>query len=137
MTFTIKHKRADRPMVAEYLCPEHGKFALEVDRDGSGDPPGTRPCPRQGMELANPADDDAHFEAHARCGIDAHYCVSAPRVGVRRVEAVRGGWQKPERKTWLDTRNLGEGQELDDFRADREKIRDEERRASLKELIND
>lgn len=108
----------DRPTVAEYDCPAHGRFSLEVARDESGDAPSSVACPRD------------------LCGCDSTWCVSAPRVAVRRVEVERGGWQKPERKTWLDTRNLGEGQDIDDFRADRERIRDDERRRGLKELLD-
>lgn len=137
MTFVIKHKRSDRPVVAEYRCPTHGLFSLEVARDGQGNPPAEMPCPRQGMEFANPAD-AAHFDAHAKCGIASPFCISAPGyTGVRRVEAVKGGWEKPARKTFLDTRDLGEGQDIDDWRAHREAIRDEERRKKLKELIDD
>lgn len=117
MTWQIKIRGvADRPIAAEYQCPAHGRFGLTVDREANGDAPSSALCPS--------------------CGQPSPYVISAPRVGVRRVEVERGGWQKPERKTWLDTRNLGEGQDIDDFRADRERIRDDERRRSLKELLD-
>lgn len=132
MTFTIKHTRSDRPMVAEYRCPVHGLFSLEVTRDENGDPPSTRPCSAPKDRCLR----DGCAAPYA-CGLPSPYCVSAPRVGVRRVEAVKGKWEKPERKTFLDTRNLGEGQELDDFRADRERIWDEKRKQDLKELLRD
>lgn len=142
MTFTIKIRGSiDRPIAAEYMCPVHGRFTLTVDRDANGDPPSEIACGKRITER------DAYLppvpEMSVRwgrpgqlCGLTSPFVISAPRVGVRRVEAVRGGWQKPERKTWLDTRNLGEGQDPDDFRKDREAIRDQQRRDSLKELID-
>jgi len=131
MTFTIKIRGStDRPIAAEYLCPVHGRFTLTVDRDANGDPPGEMPCPKPSGNAWSPPG------AAPGCAFWSPFVISAPRVGVRRVEAVKGGWQKPERKTWLDTRNLGEGQDPDDFRKDREAIRDQQRRDSLKELID-
>lgn len=144
MTFTIKHTRSDRPVVAEYRCPKHGLFSLEVARDENGDPPVEMPCPAREGQLV-PASQFLSLSVAERvraslgnaCGVTAPYTVSAPRVGVRRVEAVKGKWEKPEKRTFLDTRNLGEGQDLDDFRADRERIWDEKRKQDLKELLRD
>lgn len=107
---------ADRPIVAEYICPTHGRYSVSVDRDENGDAPAAHIC---------------------ACGEAAEFAISAPAGRVKRFEAVRGKWEKPERKTFLDTRNLGEGQDVDDWRKDREAIRDEQRRQSLKELMND
>lgn len=49
MTWTLKHKRSDRPMIAEYLCPVHGRFALTVERNENGDPPDEARCPAPGQ----------------------------------------------------------------------------------------
>jgi hypothetical protein len=54
---------------------------------------------------------------------------------VRRVEVVRGNYEKPERKTYLDTRKLGEGQDPAEFQAERKKIWNEERHRKVKELL--
>jgi hypothetical protein len=54
---------------------------------------------------------------------------------VKRVEVQRGKWQKPERKTFYDTRNLGEGQDPAEWRAERRKIRDEQRQREIKEQL--
>lgn len=136
MTFTIKHTRSDRPMVAEYTCPAHGRFALEVSRDENGDPPAEMPCRVRGMELANPRD-EAHFEVNAYCGLASPHAISAPRsCRVRKVEVVRGSYQKPELPTWTDTTNLGEGQELEDWQADRDKVWEAERHKEIKELMS-
>lgn len=122
MTFTIKIRGvADRPIAAEYMCPIHGRFAVTIARDANGDAPGEVIC-------------GAHTGIF--CGLMSPYVISAPRVGVRRVEAVKGGWERPARKTFLDTRDLGEGQDIDEWRERRAAIRDEERRKSLKELID-
>ena len=54
---------------------------------------------------------------------------------MRRVEVVRGKYEKPERPTYLDTRKLGEGQDIEEFRAERARIWDEKRRADVKDLL--
>lgn len=131
MTFTIKHKRADRPMVAEYHCPTHGRFAVEVARDANGDPPAEQPC-RVEVE---------HYDGVTRslvayCGLASPHVISAPRgTRVRKVEVVRGSYQKPELPTWTDTTNLGEGQDLDDWVADRDKVWEAERQKEIKEML--
>ena len=39
MTFTIKHTRSPGARIAaEYLCPVHGRFAVDVPRDENGEP---------------------------------------------------------------------------------------------------
>jgi hypothetical protein len=130
MTFTIKIRgSSDRPIAAEYMCPEHGRFTLTVDRDANGDAPAEMLCPKPASNAWSPPG------AGPGCFMSP-FVISAPRVGVRRVEAVKGGWEKPARRTFLDTRDLGEGQDIDDWRANREAIRDQERRDSLKELID-
>lgn len=53
---------------------------------------------------------------------------------VKRVEVVRGGWAKPEHPGWLDTRELGEGQPLEEFQAKRRAIRDVERKAMVRAM---
>jgi hypothetical protein len=45
MTFIIKHKPLPgSPMMAEYVCPVHGKFERLVERDVNGDPPDEVDC---------------------------------------------------------------------------------------------
>jgi hypothetical protein len=135
MTFTVRI-RGDRSaaMVCVYTCETHGPFDAEVQRDANGDPPDVALCP---------IDDDCHGcggqccsgckvcdgKCHAPCGLDARWTPSAD-VGcrVRRVEVTRGKWEKPERKTYLDTRKLGEGQDPEEFRAERKAMWDQKRR---------
>lgn len=127
MTFIIKHKRSDRPMVAEYLCPVHGRFALTVDRDANGDPPPEMSCD---FEIESCGNDT--------CGRASTFAISKPGFSkVKLVEAVRGGYQRPERETWTDTTNLGEGQSLEDWQDDRAKVWDRERERQVYEMTKE
>jgi len=134
MTFVVKFS-GDRSatIVCIYTCPEHGEFDAEVQRDENGDSPDVIPC---GAELGVRADAFAPNGKMRRCELSAMWTPSSSvACRVRRVEVVRGKWEKPERKTYLDTRKLGEGQDVDEFRAERKKIWDEERRKKVKELL--
>lgn len=138
MTWTIKHTRSDRPVVAEYLCPVHGRFTLEVARDANGDPPAEAKCP-EWVDSPHYCEDPPCMD----CGVNGWTCeelspfaISAPGTcRVKHFEVVRGKWEKPERSTYFDTRKLGEGQPLEEFRAERAKVWEEHRRNENKELL--
>lgn len=118
-------------IAAEYECPVHGRFAVDVPREANGDPPDTAPCPARmlSMMLVDPA---------MTCGDPSPYVISAPGTAkVRKVEAIRGSYQKPERETWTNTENLGEGQDLDDWRDDRAKVWEREREREAMELARE
>lgn len=122
MPWILKHKRSTQPMIAEYLCPVHGRFTLTVDRDANGDPPAQAKCPTNAIEIA--------------CGEISAFAISSPGYAkVRNWEVVRGKWEKPERPTYFDTRELGEGQPLEEFRAKRAKVWEEHRYQENKELL--
>lgn len=130
----------DRPMVAEYLCPVHGRFTLEVARDANGDPPAEMACPSAVLRppalvtLADPRDAE-HFGVRATCRLPSPFAISATRgARVRKVEVVRGGYQKPEVPTWTNTENLGEGQAFEDWQDDRDKVWERAREDEVKEL---
>jgi hypothetical protein len=53
---------------------------------------------------------------------------------VKRWEVVRGGWTKPERSTYYDTRELGEGMPIDEWRAKRQAKWDESRKSDVAAL---
>lgn len=137
------------PMVACYTCPEHGEFDAEVERDPNGEAPDEILCladtecscggPPEGdhskfwcRECAGPDGSTGVTE----CYLNATWTPSAS-VGcrVRRIEVTRGKWEPPERKTFLDTRKLGEGQSMDEFQAERKKVWAERRRQTVKELL--
>lgn len=134
MTWTLKHTRSDRPMVAEYLCPVHGRFTLEVARDANGNPPDEMPCAAEDREQWP----DRHGYHHTEhCGLTSPFAISRPGYcKVKNVEAVRGGYQKAGRATWTDTTDLGEGQDLDDWWDDRAKVWERQRESEIKELAN-
>jgi hypothetical protein len=120
MSFTIKLRTTKSTMIAEYEClePQHadcGRFAAEVERDENGDPPELVSCDI--------------------CSGAAEHRISAIVGRVRRVEVTRGKWEKPERKTYLDTRKLGEGQDVEEFQAERKKIWNERRHKRVKDLM--
>jgi hypothetical protein len=129
MTFVIK-VRGSAPMVAEYLCPKHGRFDELVDRDANGDPPARRIC---GAEMV-----DEYFpgDPPALCARVAEFVMSAPIGRVKRGEAgVQGKYEPPPHSGYMDTRALGEGQSLDEWRADRAKVRQEQRIREITEVM--
>lgn len=134
MTWILKLTRSDRPMIAEYLCPVHGRFELEVARDEKGNPPEEMPCGAEDREQWP----DRHGHHHVnRCGLTSPFAISASGYAkVKAVEAVRGGYEKAERPTYTDTTNLGEGQDLDDWWDDRAKVWERQRENEIKELSN-
>lgn len=109
MTFIVKTRGAARVLVQDFECPEHGRFELETAPDLD-----FVPCP---------FDDCPH---------DAEWRIAAPgHVKVKAGEVTRGGYQKPERPGWLDTRELGEGMPLDEWKAKRAALREQERKAEV------
>jgi hypothetical protein len=110
---TTRAERLVAPKVLEFLCDEHGHFDAVVQPDDED----AAPCPE--------------------CGAISPWSPTQLQGRVKRFEVARGKWEKPERKTWLDTRNLGEGQDLIDFRDDREAIREEQRKAEVMQLVKE
>lgn len=118
MTFIRKHSGdSARPIVAVYTCPEHGEFDAEVERDENGEAPDIEPCP---FSVYQPG--DCCEDHRSLCGLPATWTPSPVAARVRRIEAVKGKWEKPERSTYLDTRELGEGMDPDDFAEKRKAI---------------
>lgn len=71
------------------------------------------------------------------CDEQARWSPSPVMGRVRLIEVTRGKWEKPERKTYLDTRKLGEGQDLEEFQAERRKVwRDHRMDRPRKEFLN-
>lgn len=139
MPWILKHTRSDRPMIAEYLCPVHGRFELTVDRDTNGDPPEEATCParveRRMFDLFGATGEER--ERLQTCRRVSPFAVSAPGYcKVKNVEAVRGSYEKPARETYTNTENLGEGQDLDDWWDDRAKVWERHRESEIKELAN-
>lgn len=137
MTFTVKVRGdTSRPIMAEYTCPEHGPFACFVQREANGDAPEHVCCPVDVTRCTcmHP-DDRCGADCVDECGIVSTWTPSLVACKVKRFEVVRGGWQKPERKTYLDTRKLGEGQSVEEFQAERRKVWNEKRHRETKDLL--
>lgn len=66
MAWTIKTRGARGPMLAEYLCPEHGRHDELVDRDANGDPPEFKLC------TVATGDEE--------CGWSCEFVMSTPRI---------------------------------------------------------
>jgi hypothetical protein len=131
VSFTIKLRGSPpRLAIADYECPTHGRFEAQVDRDEHGDPPTTVRC----QHIIGTITSIVHGPCDVLCNLAAEFRISAPLTRVRRVEAIKGKWEKPERKEWLDVSNLAEGQPLYEFREDRERIREEERKREVYEF---
>lgn len=119
------------PIIGTYTCPEHGEFDCEVRRDARGEAPDVIECP-----VVYQLFEGSPEFGMVHCRLESRWTPS-PSIAcrVRRVEVVRGKWEKPERKTFLDTRELGEGQSMEEFRAKREKVWEERRREDIKEML--
>lgn len=131
MTYVSKFRGSEK-VVACYVCPEHGEIDVEVTRDAQGNAPDKTPCPIELGVYVDRAPDSKSL----LCELEADWTASASLgYRVRRIEVVRGKWEPPERKTYLDTRKLGEGQSIEEFRAERKKVWAERRRQTVKELL--
>jgi hypothetical protein len=125
MTFTIKIRGdVSKSLVAVYTCPVHGAFDAEVQRDESGGAPELITC-----EARDPLPGDATVSV--MCCLDATWTPTPVACRVRRIEAVKGKWEKPEKKTYLDTRELAEGMDIDDFHAKRAAVWEEKRQEDV------
>lgn len=125
MAFTVKTRGAGGMMVAEYLCPVHGRFEELVERDGNGDAPPTRVC----METTGRTERFHHF-----CGQISQFAISAPRPKVLSVPvyaAQRGGDMKERPPGMLDTRPLAEGMPLAEWKKVQQKHAQERRHKQL------
>lgn len=95
-------------ILADYLCSTCGPFEATV---------------------ASPSPD----HVMCACGSLAPW-MPAPLVHRMAVSTTRGKSEKPERPGWLDTRELGEGMPMSEWRAKRAKVTNEERHNLKKEL---
>lgn len=96
-------------ILADYLCP----VCLEVE-----------------ILVASPAPDVVACD----CGAMAEWMPSAIHGSVRMGEVSRGPVAKPDSPMFLDTRELGEGMPLKEFKAKRRKLYEERRHKESKDL---
>jgi hypothetical protein len=114
VTFAIKVRGAGGTILHEYLCDSHGRFEVLVDRVES---PDEVPCPD--------------------CGSPALWSPSsAPSVHVQFVVSATQGKSDPKpHKRSMDTRSLGEGQRMSDWRKERKKVWEQERQERVKRML--
>lgn len=105
MTFIIKTRGARGLMVAEYLCPVHGRFDAMVQREDNGDPPDVAECPWF---------DEYEDKSVALCLRASPFAMSAPHGRVKLAEVYRGK-SDPHLPHQLDTRPLAEGMPYDEW----------------------
>ena len=132
MSFVIKTRGARGGFaLAEYLCPDHGRFEALVERDENNDPPGTAKCPRVVRLVRHNTSE--WFEVP--CSHIAEWTISAPSVHTQFVVSATQGKPAPKpHKDVMDTRMLAEGRK-NEFRKQRKKIREERRHARVKALL--
>lgn len=97
---------------AEYECPVHGRFTLDMEREPNGDPPQWVHC------------NEVEFGCLHAC----EHVMSAPAsVKVRTGEMVRGkSAERPSEKHVLDTSLLADGMPYDEWKARRAKVHRDE-----------
>jgi hypothetical protein len=155
MTFTVKVRGGAGLLVAEYLCPVHGRFEQLVERDANGEPPSVVSCGFDSWSVAGGDKEYASREDAAQAALEAGYSdpetascetqrcanecpwtISAGAVHTQFVITASHG--KPDPKPHpkaMDTRMLAEGRRKE-FRQQRRKIREEERHARLKRFLS-
>lgn len=103
MTFTIRIRGASsQPILQDFLCDDCGPFSATTERGAT-----ETPCPD--------------------CGKSAPWVISAPHGSVRLAEVERGKVAKPDSPYFCDTRELGEGMPIEEWRAKRAKYHQERR----------
>jgi hypothetical protein len=111
MAYTVKVRTLPgSPMIAEYLCPFHGRFELLVERDEHGDPPATVVC--EAHEELDSIDTESGECETVMCCLEAELVISAPAValwlnGIRAIDRASKSDEKDPRA--LDTEPLATG----------------------------
>jgi hypothetical protein len=131
VTYTIKTRGSGGPLMAEYMCPEHGRVEIVVMRDEKGDPPTEAKC----MEWLENADLNHPSYPHPAvyCGEWAPFVISAPGIMKDSVPCravVRGG-DTERRPGMLDTRPLAEGMPMSEWKKVQKSHADERRHQKL------
>ncbi len=111
MSFTIRTRGAhSQLMLQDFLCPECGFISALAPRDCDG------------------------IQCPDGCGNVAGWVISAPFGWVNGVSVVRGGVAKADSPMYLDTRPLGEGMPMAEWKANRAKLQLERRHKERKKL---
>lgn len=110
MSFKIITRGAPRPVRADFRCPVHGVFTALVDS-------GTESvlCPREHERKGILLTAFGHI-----CNQVSPWSPSLIPMRMARAQATTGKSDAPEHRDWDFTRNLEEGQDPDEWEADRE-----------------
>lgn len=135
MTFTTKIRGAGGPMLAEYLCENHGRIEKLVDRDEKGDPPELVLC-GEPIELYGNAAQAMGAEPGetVECDQWCEFAVSATSVAKDSIPCtavVRGGDMKDRPPGMLDTRPLAEGMPMSEWKKIQKKHTEDRRHKEL------
>lgn len=112
-------------ILADYYCPVHGSFEATVESPA----PDEVPCPSG--EHGGMCDCGCEWEP---CNLPSRWVPSAVLGRVRLGEVVRGPNERPPNRLSLDTRKLGEGQSMEEYRAERAKIQQEFRKSEIRDF---
>ncbi len=112
MSYTVKVRTLPgSPMMAEYLCPVHGRFEQLVERDANGDPPASVRCPEP-ASLQHPPVGPVTGATCGVCGRESSLVISAPSIKFWSRDPVPVGYaSKSDEKDprMLDTEPLATG----------------------------
>lgn len=130
MTFRIITRGdANAPIVCDFRCEKHGVFEATVPRKAAD----CAPCPAR---VSIPADAFYPSGGESACGRLAAWTPSPVLRKVKIAEATRGKSDRPPGPGFLDTRELGEGMDHDEWQDKQDKQRADRSRAQLKDLLN-
>jgi len=115
MTFIVKTRGAPRPVRKDFICARHGKFTALVDSDTD-----SAPCPRAVPIECACGYPDCDAVGQEECNEQSPWSPSVIPMRMRRVEATRGKNDAPEHADWNFTQNFEDGQDPDDWQADRD-----------------
>jgi hypothetical protein len=117
-------------ILSDFTCPEHGRFEALADSDAEF---ACCTAPIAKCTCMHP-DDRCGADCVTECGIVGAWSPSPVHGRVRTAEVERGGVDKPDSPMFLDTRELGEGMPMEEFRAKRDKMYEERRHAEGRDL---
>jgi hypothetical protein len=115
---------------ADYRCPKHGDFEATVESPS----PDFEPCPQVVGATIPIAVDYADRATVDLCGFPSPWVPFPIRGRVNQAEVQRGTVDRPDSPMYLDTRELGEGMPMEEWRAKRDKVYEERRHKESKEL---
>ena len=98
MTFRVRIRAGGGLVLADYLCPKHGRFEALQARSETD----SAPCPT--------------------CGASSPWAPTPVAGRVKRGEVVQGKFEPPPNELALDTRALADGMPLSEWRAKRKRI---------------